>query len=102
MGPRRHCLWGLLVLASAPAALGAADAEQARQLAERGEIIGLEKLLEQVQRQYPGRVIEVELDRGKRRWIYELELVDADGRVWEMEFDASTGELLEREMEDDD
>jgi uncharacterized membrane protein YkoI len=103
MDPRRLRLWSLLVLASAPAAqTGAADAEQARRLAEQGEIIRLDKLLGQVEQQHPGRVIEVELDREGQRWIYELELVDPGGRVFEMEFDATTGELLHKEMEDDD
>jgi uncharacterized membrane protein YkoI len=50
----------------------------------------------------PGRVIEVELERDDGRWIYELELVSPEGRLYEMEIDAASGTVLEVEQEDDD
>lgn len=78
------------------------DAERALRLSEQGEIMRLEALLESVRRDFPGRVIDMELDREQGRWVYELELVDPDGRVWELEFDAATAELLGRETEDSD
>lgn len=76
------------------------DAEKARQLTDSGAILPLEQILEQTRQEFPGRVIEIELDREDGRHIYELEIVDPEGRVWELEIDAATGELLEKERED--
>jgi two-component system OmpR family response regulator len=43
----------------------------------------------------PGRVIELDLERDDGRWIYELELVSPEGRLYEMEIDAATGAVLD-------
>jgi len=71
-----------------------------RKLREAGNIMSLETLLKNIRQDYPGRIIEIELDKEDEHYIYELEIVDADGVVWELHFDAGTGELLERERED--
>lgn len=77
------------------------DAERARRLTEAGAILPLEQVLQHAAREQPGRVIEVELDRDDDRYVYEIEIVDPEGRVWELELDAANGELLDRESEDD-
>lgn len=79
----------------------ASEAEQVRALTDSGAILPLEQILEKARQDFPGRVIEIELDREDGRHIYELEIVDPEGRVWELEMDAATGELLEKEREDD-
>jgi uncharacterized membrane protein YkoI len=40
-------------------------------------------------------VLEVELEEEQGHYIYEIELLDARGRVWNLEFDARTGRLVE-------
>jgi uncharacterized membrane protein YkoI len=40
------------------------------------------------------------MERERGRLIYELEVLDAQGQVWEVELDAVTGRLLESEVED--
>jgi hypothetical protein len=40
-------------------------------------------------------VIELDLERDDGRWIYELELVSPEGRLYEMEIDAASGAVLE-------
>ena len=76
------------------------DHEQARQLKESGQILSLEKILKSAQSVHSGRVIEVELDNEKGRYVYEVELLDEGGEVWELYFDAASGELIKRERED--
>ena len=75
-------------------------AEEVRQLRESGDIMPLENLLQDIRAEHPGRVIEIELDEEDNRHVYEIEMVSDDGSVWELHFDARTGELLERERED--
>jgi len=85
---------------SASAQTGADEAEKARSLTDTGALLPLEQILEKAQAELPGRVIEIELDQENGRYTYELEIVDAEGRVWELEMDAATGEVLETERED--
>lgn len=67
---------------------------------QAGDILTLEQILELARLQHPGRVLETELERKGERYIYEVELLDDSGEVWEMKFDASTGKLLKEEQED--
>jgi uncharacterized membrane protein YkoI len=76
------------------------DHERARALLESGEILSLEQILVNVRAEYPGRPLEVKLEQKKDALIYEIELLDDDGKVWELELDAASGELLKRERED--
>lgn len=91
-----------LLLALPPLAMAAADSdhERAREALERGEVLPLAEILEQVQGQAPGEVIETELDREHGRWIYELKLIDPHGRVVELEVDAADGRILRSELDD--
>jgi len=77
------------------------DHVEARTLVESGAILPLEVILNQAKTDHPGRILEVSLDHEKEGYVYELELVDEKGRVWELEYDAATGKLLEKEREDD-
>lgn len=70
------------------------DHNLAWELKQAGDILPLEKILEKAQRLHSGNVLEVELERKKLRYIYEIETVDTKGSVWEMRFDAKTAELL--------
>lgn len=65
-----------------------------RTLRESGDILSLESVLEKVRQEYPGRIIEIELEDEDGRMIYELEVVDDDGIVNEIEVDATTGDIL--------
>ncbi len=76
------------------------DHLEARRLMESGSIQPLETILERVQAQRPGRVLEVELEGEDRRYVYEVELLDESGQVWELKLDAVTGEILEQEQEE--
>ena len=45
-------------------------------------------------------MLEVELEERHGGVYYEVEILDANGEVWEMYFDARSGELLGEEQED--
>jgi uncharacterized membrane protein YkoI len=77
------------------------DHEVARSAVARGELLPLSKILQIAQRDYPGKMLEVELERDDGRYVYEIEILLADGRVIELTYDGKTGELLEVEIDDD-
>ena len=70
-----------------------------RSLQQRGAILPLQQILERARRYHEGRVLETELERKGERYIYEIELVDDQGQVWELKFDAASGELLKEKQE---
>ena len=76
------------------------DYLEAKALVEAGAILPLERILKNVAEEHPGRILEVEFEQEHGRYIYEIELVDDKGRVWELEYDAENGKLLEKERED--
>jgi uncharacterized membrane protein YkoI len=79
--------------AVATATLASDDHDEARLLRERGDIMPLAELL-----RHPSlashRVLEAELEYEHGRLVYELEVLEADGRIREHHFDAATGEPL--------
>jgi uncharacterized membrane protein YkoI len=100
---RRHLIYCLLLLVTISNPLHAEeeDHEEAKDLVESGKIMALEKILEKSQQKI-GRILEVELERSRSGYIYEIEFVDKKGVVLEMKFDAATGRLLGTESGDDD
>lgn len=79
-----------------PAALASGDGDQdrARAALRAGEVLPLRTLLERLERSHPGQVLELELERDDGRWIYEVKLLQAGGRLVKLKVDARTGEVL--------
>lgn len=73
---------------------------EVRELRKSGKILPLEAIIDKAKRFKTGKVIETELEKDDGVYVYEIEVLDDRGWVWEMEFEASTGELLELEMDD--
>lgn len=48
-----------------------------------------------------GTVIDEELEKEKGRLQYAFDIRDADGKVWDVEIDAMTGDVLQAELDDD-
>lgn len=76
------------------------QADTARQLQQRGDILPLEQIIDLAVAVKQGQILETDLERDDGRYVYELEILDSRGQVWELELDAQTGELLELENED--
>jgi uncharacterized membrane protein YkoI len=70
------------------------DHDRARQALEAGEILPLRTLLDRLEGDYPGQVIEVELEREDGRWVYEIKLLRPNGVLVKMNLDAVSGTLL--------
>ncbi|MCC6534595.1 MAG: PepSY domain-containing protein [Burkholderiales bacterium] len=82
-------------IAAAPAqASEARDHDRARRALEAGEILPLRTILDRVEREMPGQVIEVELERDSGRWFYEIKVLRAGGSLVKLKVDARDGTVL--------
>jgi len=70
------------------------DHDRARAAMERGEILPLREIMERAETDYPGRLLEVELETKHGKFVYDIEILAADGRLIELLYDARDGALL--------
>ncbi|AHF05234.1 peptidase [Marichromatium purpuratum 984] len=93
----------LLCLLSSLATFAPADSDfdhdEIRRLREHGQILPMAQLLERLERRHPGELIEAELEHRHGGYRYEIKILDADGRVHELELDAATARPLHHEIE---
>ncbi len=75
------------------------DQSRAIELLQQGEILPLEDILVISRQEIDGHILEVELEQERGEIIYEIEMLDQQGRVWELKIDATNGEILKRERE---
>ncbi|MBF0307661.1 MAG: PepSY domain-containing protein [Alphaproteobacteria bacterium] len=68
--------------------------EAARAAVEAGEIVPLGRILDAATRDFGGTMLEVELERERGRWVYEVKLLLPGGRVVEAHYDAGTATLM--------
>jgi uncharacterized membrane protein YkoI len=110
-GNRRSCRRGgdaalagaalLLVLGAGAAVAGGDrrgedhDHDRARQALEAGEILPLRTILDRLERNHPGQVMEVELERKDGRWVYEIKLLRRGGALNRLQVDARDGSLID-------
>lgn len=100
----RLCLCALAVLSTlgagalvfqAPSVL--ADDDDWRKLHEEvlaGHIKPLREILESLERDWQGQVIDVDIETEDGRRLYEIEMLGPQGQVVVFEIDAVTGELM--------
>lgn len=93
----RRCmvLCGLLTLSGG----ASADHEEAYQLLQQGKILPLGEIIALQRQERPGRILEVELRQEEGRLVYLLEVLDDQGRVWQLYYDAATGDSVARSPE---
>jgi len=76
-------------------------ADEVTEMQVPDEAASLKDLLAVVDKTVQGRILEVELERedigGKETWIYEVKLLTRKGKVYELEYNAVTLELLNTE-----
>lgn len=89
-------LLAALLAAGSSAGIAGDDHDRARQALEAGEVLPLRTILERVERDYPGQVIDVELERekGAERWIYELKILRSGGSLVRLKVDARDGSII--------
>ena len=96
---------GMLFLAlGSPAAMAGDDHDhdRARQALEAGEVLPLRSILERVERDYPGQVVDVELEREHKdqqeRWVYEVKVLRTGGALIKLKVDARDGTVISRKI----
>lgn len=75
--------------------------DEAIKLRDAGSIQAFEKLNELAIAQHPGSVVhDTELENHMGRYVYQVELKDAQGLEWDVDLDANTGEVLKNQRDD--
>lgn len=75
--------------------------EQVVKLVNDGTIQSFEKLNQAALANHPDAKIEdTELEKEYGRYIYQVELRDAQGQEWDVDLDATNGEILSEERDD--
>ena len=52
-------------------------------------------------KEVPGKVTEVEIEKEDGKLIWEVSVLDDQNQTFELEIDANSGEVLEKELDDD-
>ena len=84
---------GLAVLSS-PVFADDDDIAEAKAIAAAAGLLSIEQATEKALQAKPGTVIEVEIEKRTwpQGWDYEFEIIDAEGKEWDVDIDAKTGE----------
>lgn len=91
---RNILIAGSVMLLSGPALADEDDVAEAKAIAAAANLISIEQATEKALQAKPGTVIEVELEKRTwpQGWDYEFEIIDAEGKEWDVDIDAKTGE----------
>lgn len=76
------------------------DAVFARAAVLRGEILPLDRILDILRADFDGEVVEIQLELEEGVLVYEFDILAPDVRLFEVEIDAATGQVVEVEDED--
>ena len=89
-------IWMMLAMSGTGVSNAAdnSDHERARQAVEAGDVLPLRTILDRVEREYPGQVMEVELDRERGEWVYEIKLLRKGGILMKLKVLARDGTIL--------
>ncbi|MGF6694932.1 putative membrane protein YkoI [Metapseudomonas resinovorans] len=99
-------LAALFAIATLAATAGIAQArdlgpDEALKLRDAGTIQSFEKLNAAAIAKHPGSTInETELEEEYGRYIYQVELRDTQGVQWDLELDATNGQILKDHQDD--
>jgi uncharacterized membrane protein YkoI len=88
----------LLVLAGPLQASDREEVDRVRAAVQAGQLLPLTQVLERLQRSHPGQVLEVELERDDGRWIYDVKLLQAGGRLLKLELDGRTAAVIKQRV----
>ena len=71
------------------------DHELARDALQQGRVLPLRQVLDKIEREYQGQVLKVEFEHDDGRFIYEIRLLQQDGRMAKLKIDAVDGRVLQ-------
>lgn len=98
-------LTALFAIAALTATAGIVQArdlgpDEALKLRDAGTIQSFEKLNAAALAKHPGATIEeTDLEQKNGRYLYELDLRDSQGVQWDVELDATSGEVLKNQQD---
>lgn len=77
------------------------SADEVVALSKAGTILSKEKLDAAALAKHPGGKIEdgAEVEKHRRGYVYEVEVIDASGNEWDMDIDAANGRVLKNEQD---
>lgn len=87
----------LVMTGAARSASADEDHEAARGALERGEVMPLAKVLDELRPRIDGEIVATEFERDDGRWLYEIKYIDREGRMIELQVDARTAKVLKAE-----
>ena len=70
------------------------DHELARDALQQGRVLPLRQVLDKIEREYQGQVLKIEFERDDGRYVYEIRLLQQDGRMAKLKIDAVDGRVL--------
>lgn len=76
------------------------DHERVRAAVRAGQVQPFDALRERLAKSHPGELLDLELEREQGRWIYEVKLLQPDGRIVKLEVDARSGDVLKERRAD--
>lgn len=72
------------------------EQQKLRSAVSTGEVLPLTEILAKVQKDYPGKILAIELETKKEILIYEIKLLGQDNhQLRKLHLDAKTGEYLD-------
>jgi len=71
-----------------------------RNAVQQKKILPLGKIKQIVKNKTNSEIISTELERKKRRWVYEFKIVDRQGRLREIYVDATNGTIIKSKYKD--
>jgi len=96
---KRLLLSALVILSICLSSIGHARHDLADKLESEGQIMTLEDILNIANKELKGRILEAELETRAGQYVYQIDLLDNDGVVWEVEYNASSGKLITKERD---
>ncbi|AXA52858.1 PepSY domain-containing protein [Pseudomonas thivervalensis] len=90
----------LMALGTSLAHAGDLNDDETRKLQDAGTILSFEKLKAAALAKHPGATVtETELEEEYGKYIYQVDLRDAEGIEWDLELDATNGEVLKNHQD---
>jgi uncharacterized membrane protein YkoI len=74
--------------------------DEANRLRQKGKIQSFDSLNEKVLTTRAGEITDTELKQEHGRYVYKVAVRDAQGAEWDLELDASNGEVLQNRQHD--
>ena len=97
-------LWAAMLACFSATGIAGDDHDRARQALEAGEVLPLQTILVRLEREQPGQVLDVELERNHEhsqgsppdRWVYKIKLLRSGGALVKLKVNARDGTIISK------